>query len=105
MPVAIGRGENHGHKLTYHNVVRRWMKLGDWTGQAATFRMPVTGLADTDFSLKDVDHLAVIVQSGAATKPGLMLGAAIVACADFSSRRHDTKKIGPATNRPEDLGD
>ena len=31
---------------------------------------------DADFSLKDVDHLAVVVQSGVAAKPGLMLGAA-----------------------------
>ena len=30
--VAIGHGENHGHTITYHNVVRRWVKLGDWPG-------------------------------------------------------------------------
>src|SRR5207248_7272868 len=30
--IAIGRGENKGRTITYHNVVRRWMKLGDWTG-------------------------------------------------------------------------
>ena len=28
VPVAIGRGENSGHTVTYHNVVRRWLKLG-----------------------------------------------------------------------------
>src|SRR5271156_5539520 len=33
--VAIGRGENHGRTITYHNVVRRWVKLGDWTGTDA----------------------------------------------------------------------
>ena len=35
--VQIGRGENHNQTLTYHNVVRRWIKLGDWNGQAQTF--------------------------------------------------------------------
>src|SRR5581483_2798947 len=29
--VAIGRGENRGRTITYHNVVRSWVKLGDWT--------------------------------------------------------------------------
>ena len=32
VPVEIGRGENHGRTITYHNVVRRWVKLGEWTG-------------------------------------------------------------------------
>src|ERR1700734_402606 len=27
--VAVGRGENRGRTITYHNVVRRWLKLGD----------------------------------------------------------------------------
>src|SRR6476646_7562212 len=29
VPVTIERGENGGHTLTYTNVVRRWIKLGD----------------------------------------------------------------------------
>jgi hypothetical protein len=78
-PVEIGRGENHGHTLTYTNVVRAWVKLGDWSGKAATFSVPLTDLPNADYSLKDVDRLAVIVQSGVATKPGLMLGAATAA--------------------------
>jgi hypothetical protein len=77
--VKIGRGENHGRTLIYYNVVRRWVKLGDWNGKAEDFSVPLTDLPDGDFSLKDVDHLAVIVQSGAAAKPGLMLGAATAA--------------------------
>jgi hypothetical protein len=79
VPVAIGRGENHDRTLTYTNVVRRWVKLGDWRGNAETFSMPVADLPDADFALKDIDQLAVIVQSGVAAKPGLMLGAATVA--------------------------
>jgi hypothetical protein len=74
--VAIGRGENSGHTMNYYNVVRRWVKLGDWHGQAQTYTLPVSKIPDADFSLKDVDHLAVVVQSGGAAKPGLMLGAA-----------------------------
>lgn len=74
--VEIGRGENRGRKVTYTNVVRRWVKLGDWNGQAASFSLPVAKLVDGDGALKDIDKVAVIVQSGAAAKPGLMLGAA-----------------------------
>src|SRR5262245_43161711 len=32
IPIAIGRGENRGRTITYHNVVRRWMNLGQWNG-------------------------------------------------------------------------
>lgn len=76
VPVAIGRGENHGKTLTYTNVVRRWVKLGDWSGKAEIFTLPVADLPDADYSIKDIDQLAVIVQSGVAAKRGLMLGAA-----------------------------
>jgi hypothetical protein len=31
--VAIERGENRGHTLAYTNVVRRWVKLGDWNAR------------------------------------------------------------------------
>jgi hypothetical protein len=74
--VKIGRGENRGRTLTYVNVIRRWVKLGDWKGQAEDFSVPLAKLPDRDFSLSDIGHVAVIVQSGSASKPGLMLGAA-----------------------------
>jgi hypothetical protein len=74
--VAIERGENRGHTMTYYNVVRRWVKLGDWTGKAASFSMPVADIATGDYSLQDIDELAVVVQSGVSAKPGVMLGAA-----------------------------
>jgi hypothetical protein len=74
--VEIGRGENRGRTVTYTNVVRRWVKLGNWNGQAESFSMPLAELPNANFSMKDIDRLAVIVQSGAATTPGLMLGAA-----------------------------
>jgi hypothetical protein len=72
IPVAIGRGENSGHTLTYTNVVRRWIKLGDWTGKAETFSVPVKDVLQTD----NIDSAAVVVQTGVASAPKLMLGAA-----------------------------
>lgn len=42
---AIGRGENSGRTITYHNVVRDWRRLGDWRGEAMT--MPVSVPTDT----------------------------------------------------------
>jgi hypothetical protein len=71
IPVAVGRGENSGHSLTYTNVVRRWIKLGDWTGKAETF-----DVALKDFQNGQIDSAVVLVQSGAAGAPKLMLGAA-----------------------------
>jgi len=75
--VAIERGENRGHTLAYTNVVRRWVKLGEWNGKAQTFSVPVASLPNADFSAQDIDRVAVIVQSGPDAKPGLMLGAAV----------------------------
>jgi len=78
-PVAIGRGENGGKTLTYNNVVRRWVKLGDWSGKAATYSVPLADLPRGDTTLADFDRVDVLVQSGAAAKPGMMLGAATAA--------------------------
>jgi hypothetical protein len=70
--VAIGRGENSGHTITYHNVVRRWVKLGIWKGNAETWSIPVA-----DFKTEGVDAVAVVLQNGSAAAPGAMLGAAL----------------------------
>jgi hypothetical protein len=75
--VAIERGENRGHTLAYTNVVRRWVKLGEWNGKAQAFSVPVASLPNANFSAQDIDRVAVIVQSGPDAKPGLMLGAAV----------------------------
>jgi hypothetical protein len=74
VPVTIGRGENTGHTVTYHNVVRRWIKLGDWNGTARTFTLPVR-----DIGASDIDTVAVVVQSGTKEAPGAMLGANVAA--------------------------
>jgi hypothetical protein len=74
VPVGIGRGENHGRTITYTNVVRRWIKLGAWTGKSETFSVPVDSIKSSG-----VDSVAVILQGGSADKPGAMLGASIAA--------------------------
>jgi hypothetical protein len=70
--VAIGRGENHGRTITYHNVVRRWVKLGDWSGKEASWTVPLS-----DVKAEDIDGAAVMVQEGSREKPGIVLGAAL----------------------------
>jgi hypothetical protein len=72
--VAIGKGENSGQTITYSNVVRRWIKLGDWSGKAETYTVPLA-----DFQNDTIDSAAVLVQHGAASSPKVMLGAAQVA--------------------------
>jgi hypothetical protein len=72
MPVTIERGENRGHTLTYYNVVRHRLKVGDWTGAALDLHVPTT-----DFVDGKVDRVAVILQAGTLENPGPVLGAAI----------------------------
>jgi hypothetical protein len=72
--IAIGRGENKGRTITYHNVVRRWIKLGDWTGKANSWSIPVQTLKGAN-----IDEAAVLVQSGTIEKPKAILGATLAA--------------------------
>jgi hypothetical protein len=72
--VAIGRGENKGRTVTYHNVVRRWVKLGDWNGKAGSWSVPVQTLKGDG-----IDEAAVLVQSGTTEKPKAILGATLAA--------------------------
>jgi hypothetical protein len=72
VPVVIGRGENRGLTITYHNVVRRWSKLGDWNGAAAAWTVPVSTVEGDG-----VDAVAVVVQAGDAQDPGSIVGAAM----------------------------
>jgi hypothetical protein len=70
VPVAIGRGENRGKEVTYHNVVRNWLKVGDWAGKAATWTVPIENLNG-----EGVDGAIAYVQEGSRERPGAMLGA------------------------------
>ena len=66
--VQILRGENAGRTVTYTNVVRAIDKLGDWSGETATFDMP--GAA------RDGEGFVVLVQKGTPDRPGVILAAA-----------------------------
>jgi hypothetical protein len=72
--IAIGRGENKGRTITYRNIVRRWVKLGDWGGRARSLSVPVQTLAGDG-----IDEAAVLLQVGTTDKPRAILGAAIAA--------------------------
>jgi hypothetical protein len=69
--VSIDRGENRGRTITYHNVVRNWIKLGDWSGTQASWNVPIS-----EIEASDGDAAAVMVQEGTHEKPGIVLGAA-----------------------------
>ncbi|MBR1217007.1 DUF1223 domain-containing protein [Bradyrhizobium sp. U87765 SZCCT0131] len=74
VPIRIGRGENRGREVTYYNVVRNWLKVGDWTGKPGTWTVPLENIKS-----EGVDAAVVYVQDGNREKPGLMLGAAYTA--------------------------
>jgi hypothetical protein len=69
--IAIGRGENRGREVTYHNVVRNLLKVGDWNGSAGNWTVPLENI-----SREGVDAAAVYLQDGNRDRPGPMLGAA-----------------------------
>jgi len=71
VPISIGRGENRGREVTYYNVVRNLLKVGDWNGSAGSWTVPLENI-----SRDGVDAAAVYVQDGNRERPGPMLGAA-----------------------------
>src|SRR5882724_8311925 len=71
VPIAIGRGENRGHEVTYYNVVRNLLKVGDWNGSPGSWSVPLENI-----SREGVDAAVVYVQDGSRDRPGPMLGAA-----------------------------
>ena len=71
VPISIGKGENRGQKVTYYNVVRNLLKIGDWNGSAGSWTVPLENI-----SHEGIDAAVVFVQSGSREKPGAMLGAA-----------------------------
>jgi hypothetical protein len=74
VPVTVAKGENSGHTITYHNVVRKWIRLGEWTGAARSFTLPVRELGDDT-----AEQVAVVIQAGSKEAPGAMLGANVAA--------------------------
>jgi hypothetical protein len=72
VPVAIGRGENRGRTITYHNVVRNWLKLGTLSATQASWNVPVAQI-----KAEGIDAIAIMVQEGNHDRPGVILGAAL----------------------------
>lgn len=70
IPISIGRGENGGRELTYYNVVRNLVKLGDWNGSARSFTVPIDSIVQDG-----IDGAVAYVQDGSRERPGPMLGA------------------------------
>src|ERR1019366_767081 len=71
VPISISRGENSGREITYYNVVRNLLKVGDWNGSPGSWTVPLENI-----SREGVDAAVVYVQDGNRDKPGPMLGAA-----------------------------
>jgi hypothetical protein len=69
-PVMIQRGENRGKTITYHNVVRDFRKLADWSGAPIKQSIALNEIGG------DADMVAVLVQPGSVEKPGPIRGAA-----------------------------
>ena len=67
--VAIGRGENAGHTITYTNVVRSIDRIGVWSGAAMHFEVPAAELTPRG------DGYVVLLQSGKTDRPGAILAA------------------------------
>jgi hypothetical protein len=74
VPISIGRGENRGREVTYYNVVRNLLKVGDWNGSSGSWTVPLENISG-----EGVDAAVVYVQDGNRDKPGPMLGAAYTA--------------------------
>jgi hypothetical protein len=71
VPISIGRGENSGREITYHNVVRNLLKVGDWDGNPGSWTVPLENI-----SREGIDAAVVYLQDGSRENPGPMLGAA-----------------------------
>ncbi len=57
--VAIGRGENRGRTVAYHNVVRSMKQIGSWSGAAAR-----TTVARSALDIPGTQMAVVLLQAG-----------------------------------------
>ena len=71
IPISIARGENRGKELTYYNVVRNLVKVGDWNGNPGSWTVPLENVEH-----EGIDAAVAYVQDGSRDRPGPMLGAA-----------------------------
>ncbi|QCI64607.1 DUF1223 domain-containing protein [Phreatobacter stygius] len=70
--VEIARGENRGNSVTYRNVVRSHVKLGEWTGGAQTFTA-----SRLERLAPGCERAVVLIQAGSQRNLGAVLGAAM----------------------------
>ena len=91
MPISIGRGENRGREVTYHNVVRNLLKVGDWNGTAGSWTVPLENI-----SRDGVDAAVVYVQDGSREKPGADAGRGLYVAALNSESSFDAEHIDAA---------
>ncbi|WP_439499289.1 DUF1223 domain-containing protein [Bosea sp. (in: a-proteobacteria)] len=68
--VPIERGENKGRSVSYANVVRGLVRVGDWSGTAATLSTPLSAT-----TAGGADSYVVLVQADQPSKYGMMPGA------------------------------
>jgi hypothetical protein len=66
--VAIGRGENARRSITYTNIVRDIVEIGDWSGKPIARTIPLN-------AYKNYDGVVVLLQAGSPGRPGAILGA------------------------------
>ncbi len=69
--VAIGRGENSGHSVTYTNIVRGMKKVGDWNGSASSYEV-----VGADLKNADSDGYMLMLQASSGGKLGAILAVA-----------------------------
>jgi hypothetical protein len=77
--VAIPRGENAGHTVTYRNVAGDVKAVGVWKGKTLTLTLPKSAMAGLPH-----DGVAIVVQQGGY---GHIIGAAYLARPDFYAQR------------------
>lgn len=73
--VAITRGENRSRRITYANVVREMIRVGDWTGEEAKFELPLASARGGDADGYVVLLQSVMPKANGAMKSGPILGA------------------------------
>ncbi|MCO5090554.1 thioredoxin family protein [Bosea sp. (in: a-proteobacteria)] len=74
--VPVTRGENQGRTLSYANVVRGMVRVGDWTGGETTLTAPLSAT-----EAPEADGYVVIVQAERTGKHGLTMPGAILGAA------------------------
>lgn len=80
--VPIIRGENQGKTLTYANVVRGMVRVGDWNGKEMTVTAPLSAT-----QAPEADGYVVVIQADRPGKHGYMMPGAILAAAKGPATR------------------